>query len=1302
MPKVRELRDCPLCFGRLLPLSVCQSCNSVAAREGLDEVSREITCEDCGAANPTQFVCSACNARFPYREIVNEEGPTCPVCKSSVPPGAALCPNCSAVLPTAGTVRPKRRIRGEYGEEDIHEVGRIPGVGRQRAEVLCAAGYNALWKIARASEAELARVRGIGPRNASQIKENLRFLLLVGRPKTKEEVLSEEYECPLCGTTTSLFATRCHDCGARFDDEEMEEDFRKEVEREEDKGLLAYYDVRLLEEPENATLHYARGVLLLGMGRPADALASLDKVLELVPSHSRALQAKARALSGAKGTGAAAQVLHDVAAGARKERPAAPSPAEGEVEALAALGGLAEVECPECGEKQLPEATVCPVCGHRFAPEEPTPRGEEELAEERLLDELERAVAGEMKAPPPPLKPEVPTEVVDRKRAMLTFLLRVSGVSRRAAEAVSGFFQDLEQIGLSEAADLAQIPGVAPAEARLIKEAVDHYFAPAPAEAPEPEVPPEAAAPPPMEALPRARPPGPRPSIPPAPVSTRPPLVAVAGRRGLINGRGLVNGRGRVNGLINGTGFVNGSAVAELRLPQRHLMPRYVAIGVSMLMLFAVAWVLLQPEEALVSGIDGEVDEWSGIPRFSDGTTTTNQDVLIMSTSTNYDLTSGTLFLLVTVRGQAFGDPTEYDTLYAFVDADGDVGTGYDLATIGADYMARVSGFAGTVEDARLLKFTGGNRADWNGWQVSGPVVAASRGVNVELGVSTEGMTTFDSDGFRVLYAFDDNDRATSHTEVPVGGGRSALRVTQTAPTDTVGVGIGQIVLRLEFTVLGEGTVQVSQVLLRTDANGSYDSIAAFAVSGGQPRVEEVRVDTTGLPTGAVVSAGVASVDVGVPYAVVGAEARAYVGAALASQKRIDGLFSDWQGPLVDSLDSPPIRRPSLDIVSRDGSVVGSDVFLYARLGATPLEGTLAPQVLRRPQPATGGAGGGGAPGPAPPPLVGFDFVRFYVNTNESRPGGFPIGSVSADYLIEAKGRGGRILEAAAYRWTGATWQREGPARALSGSTELEMSVALPAASFNMTRVVTITADWSGPADAATAEQTRSRGGLLLVPLSNPPGLQTATATPLDVTPTVDANCDTGLSGEYSGADEQDAGNFKFFVGYRLSPNRVFVCIDFDADTQSNPADFGELVLDRSHDGGTAPQTDDRRFNVTVSGGLASEKGTGSGWTTCGGSCYFPSGAVALNNSAHMVYEFSLSFWDVWATNSTSQALTAGFAIQVHDENAGVDYTWGSSQVNDDTPDSWGHLEIPEFERAAFAILAMFILVLPSIRRRRR
>ena len=57
-------------------------------------------------------------------------------------------------------------------------------------------------------------------------------------------------------------------------------------------------------------------------------------------------------------------------------------------------------------------------------------------------------------------------------------------------------------------------------------------------------------------------------------------------RRGLGEVNGLVNGQGRINGLLDHRGFINGSTVREARLPVRQLLPRYVAVAASLLLLF--------------------------------------------------------------------------------------------------------------------------------------------------------------------------------------------------------------------------------------------------------------------------------------------------------------------------------------------------------------------------------------------------------------------------------------------------------------------------------------------------------------------------------------------------------------------------------------------------------------------------------------------------------------------------------------------------------------------------------------------
>lgn len=759
-----------------------------------------------------------------------------------------------------------------------------------------------------------------------------------------------------------------------------------------------------------------------------------------------------------------------------------------------------------------------------------------------------------------------------------------------------------------------------------------------------------------------------------------------------------MNGRGRVNGLVNGRGFINGSAVTEPRFPRKSRRPQYVAIGAAVVAALVIAAALVPPTEptpAIV--IDGSFEDWEGVPAYADGTASANPDVYLRSVS--LATADSSLFLRMEVAGVAFGDASDYDTAYAFLDTDGDAGTGYDLSGLGADFLARVSGSNGTVEDARLMRFESGDRVDWNGWRSVGGVAAASSGSQVEVEVRTDALEPLNATVLLARFAFDDNRGETSHTVVPIGLALGALQVTQRGLASTLGTGT-QPFLEIRFEALGAGSrVVVSGVALETSAGVFSPVPQDFVVTSEQPVVHVVNVDPAGLPAGSVAFARVRAVQADRPLAIAGTEARAYVGAP-PPETRIDGLFADWPSPIPDT-DPAPVRRPALNIVGRDGTVVGSDVFLYVRLGGTALEGSLVPDRLVRPPPGGEGAGEEPVPAPPPPPRIGEDYVRVYLDTNASDPLGFPLDGFAVDRLVEVRGRGGVATNASVYRWSGTDWAWDVAATPGVGAEELEVGAAMPAVEFNVTRLVAIAADWSGDADVTDAEatRTRTRGDPGLSPLHGTNAL-TALAKPLTNIPTVDGSCGT-TSNEYQGADERSNSDLKFFVGRRSTISRVYVCVEVTADTSDDlTADWGQILFDRNHDGGTAPQTDDRRFRVTSgSATISSFRGTGSAWTACGGACYLPSAAGAFNNS-RQVYEFNISFWDVWGTNTTSANQVAGFAIQAYNDATALIYKWGSDNVAQNVPDTWGHLEIPEFADVAPVAIAVLLLV-PWFRRRR-
>jgi len=846
--RIADLSECPTCFGRLLPVSVCEYCDTIAVRDGLEEVGPDLACEDCGATNPTHFACSSCNARFPFQEIVRPVGPSCSECGSPVRGGSGSCSSCGAPLAVEGVVsaRPKRSVRGNFEDGEPPEIAEIPEVGR-----------------------------------------------------TAEE--------------------------------------------------------------------------------------------------------------------------------------------------------------------------------------------------DRLLAELERAVAQEEKAPPPPLRPYLSEAAIAKKRTTHAFLSKIPGVSKRAADAVAMFFHDADQIALVDVIDIAEIPGVAPAEARLIKAAVEKL------QRPQPAIPtaPRARTPPPhtqrsqTAPLPSDRSPAlePRiPSPPPTPVSRpdragvpsqRP--VGLEGRRGLVNGSGLVNGRGRVNGLVNGTGFINGVVVSELHLPRRSPTLRYIAIVAALLILLPIALTLVGFAPSPGIEIDGNFEDWSRerVQEYEGGTTSANANVQIAGTSIS--VSDASIFLRVRVAGTPiFADPAGWDTMYGFLDLDGSNMTGYDLGLVGAEYAVRVSGSAGRVEDARLLRFdaAGRTRDDWEGFVAASEVTAAASGAEVEVSVSHAALEGFSSTDLRVLFAFDDLEGETSHTSVPIGASVGALIVEQVPETTTLAGGV-QAFLTLTFRSLGNVPFTVQQVTLATQGNATFFGLpSGVLVDAGSSETRTINVDVSGLPQGTLVTATVTGIRFQPvrPHSIVGPIARAHVGQPPAG-KAIDGLFADWPSPMADTDVIPP-RRRAMDIVSRDGNVSGNQVFLYARFGGAALEGGLTPAKPARPAPAGSGNGTQSAPGGPRPPLVGQDYVRFYVDTDAATPGGYDVGGFSADRLFEVRGRNGRVLDASVFRIVGSDWVRETTLETGVGEDQIEVSAALAAASFNGTQFAVLIADWSGIADRADAAGTRgSEGG---------------------------------------------------------------------------------------------------------------------------------------------------------------------------------------------------------------------------------
>jgi len=169
----------------------------------------------------------------------------------------------------------------------------IPNIGILRAKALFSAGFDSIDKIIEASEEELANVPGIGQRTAKSIKKSISF---VGLEKLKsmeydEDLVEEEFECPVCGTILSAYEGDCYECGSKL----------KQVSEEAGdlERAISVYNRKLKMKPEDADIWYARAYALAEIQRYEEAISSFDKVLQLDPFFEGVWHAKANVYANA-------------------------------------------------------------------------------------------------------------------------------------------------------------------------------------------------------------------------------------------------------------------------------------------------------------------------------------------------------------------------------------------------------------------------------------------------------------------------------------------------------------------------------------------------------------------------------------------------------------------------------------------------------------------------------------------------------------------------------------------------------------------------------------------------------------------------------------------------------------------------------------------------------------------------------------------------------------------------------------------------------------------------------------------
>ncbi len=156
---------------------------------------------------------------------------------------------------------------------EIKKLTKIPNIGFLRAKALYEAGFSSIEDLASANEEDLAAVSGIGKKTAKRIKNTLKS---VGTEKLEdaileEDLIEEEFDCPMCGTILSAYEAECYECGTPL----------KKVTDGTKEKALAVYNRKLKIHPRDAEVWYARAILLSELGNLEQAINSFEKVIEV-------------------------------------------------------------------------------------------------------------------------------------------------------------------------------------------------------------------------------------------------------------------------------------------------------------------------------------------------------------------------------------------------------------------------------------------------------------------------------------------------------------------------------------------------------------------------------------------------------------------------------------------------------------------------------------------------------------------------------------------------------------------------------------------------------------------------------------------------------------------------------------------------------------------------------------------------------------------------------------------------------------------------------------------------------------
>ncbi|MCK5396772.1 MAG: zinc ribbon domain-containing protein [Thermoplasmata archaeon] len=425
--------------------------------------------------------CDTCGTAF------DEIPSKCPLCDAEVDDSATECPSCGAEMDASQKPVPDTDIdeveiaempseveketaeliaSDVFVDVELEELVKLSGVGPLKAKILYDSGFTNLRKLKQASVVELMNIRGIGRKAAGEIKAALRESSLeeIRETELTKETVEAEYQCPLCETIVSAYETSCYECGCIFEPGAV-------ADEDSDRLALSYYDSKLLREPDNKDLWYARGATLIKMEEYDQALNSFNRSLDIDKSFQSAWMSKAEVYNKLGDSTKAAECYSHIISSASGKALGADSEDDDDFLDDDDISEVKEIVEPEIVEKELEdtdasEETIVPTESSKPDDSDIDLSGDEDDD-----DEPEEELVVEEEPEEEPVTEEIPEEEIE-DTAELPEVDDTESLSQDAAEDTEPVIEKYPDIEDSDDDDL-------------------ELEAPPPPEAAEPEEPPE-------------------------------------------------------------------------------------------------------------------------------------------------------------------------------------------------------------------------------------------------------------------------------------------------------------------------------------------------------------------------------------------------------------------------------------------------------------------------------------------------------------------------------------------------------------------------------------------------------------------------------------------------------------------------------------------------------------------------------------------------------------------------------------------------------------------------------------------